>query len=74
MNGDVWNDALQAVRVLNYLLASIAKIPGSSSLTIKAILSAETFGSEMRSGMFQLIAQRRIGRFMLTDSMKSSTK
>ena len=35
-----------------------------SSLIIKAVLrvSAETFGTEMISGMFQLMAQRRIGR------------
>ena len=41
--------------------------------SIKAVLSAETFGSEMSSGMFQLMAQRRIGRFILTDFMKLST-
>ena len=50
------------------------QVLGSSSLCIKTALSksAETFGSEMSSGMFQLMAQRRIGKFILTDFMKSS--
>jgi hypothetical protein len=47
---------------------------GSSLLTIKAVLSAETFMSEMSSGMFQLIAQSRIKRLRSTDFIKSNTK
>ena len=48
-------------------------IPGSSSLTISAVLAKRTRLLEVSFGTFQLIAQRNNGRFRCSVSIRSRT-